>query len=241
MRRFIFLFLAAVLSASAARAGSVAYEHPALKTRLTVHTADGASLPDAVSYEGPKGFYLITDGELRSLEHGDGWSEFRYDVRALKAQGFLRQEDPYRDAKPVSFADDACVAAIEKTIGELRGKQEAPDEFAARVAALRGRAASVQGTWRSYEAEAASAPGAFIDKSALDATEGPLAEAVAAVESARRVRVAGEYRASVAAPTGADPSPKADFYWRQGRALDAAEAALSRVSAKLESERIPNY
>src|SRR6185503_1353575 len=57
------LFLAAVLAASSARAAVAVYEHPALKTRLTVFTADGASAPDAVAYEGPKGFYLIGDAE----------------------------------------------------------------------------------------------------------------------------------------------------------------------------------
>lgn len=233
------LFLAVLFSASAARAGSVVYEHPSLHVRLTVHTADGAAAPDAVSYEGPKGFYLVTNAELRALEHGDGWSDFRYDVRALTVNGFLRQEESYSDAKLVSFADDACVAALEKTIGELRGKQEAPDEFAARVVELRRRADEVRSSWRSYEAETAAFPGAVTDKAALDAAEAPLAEAVAAVETARRERVAGEYRASVAAPTAADPSPKADFYWRQSRALDAAAATLSRVSAALNYQRFP--
>ena len=235
------LFLAVLLAASAARAGIVVYDHPALKTRLTVHTVDGAASPDAISYEGPKGFYLVTEWELSSLEHGDGWTDFRYDVRGLKAEGFLREENPYGGFKPLAYADDACVAALEKTIGELRGKQEAPDEFAARVAVLRGRAAAVSATWRSYETESASAPGSFIDKAVIDAAAAPLTEAVAAVEAARGERVAGEYRASVSAPTAADPSPKADFYWRQSRALDAASATLSRVSSTLESQRIPNY
>lgn len=239
MRRF--LFLAAVLASASAQAAVSVYEHPALKTRLTVFTADGAESPDAVAYEGPKGFFLVTDAELRSLERGDGWSEFRYDVRALKADGFLRREDPYRDAKPYAYSDDACVGAVEKTLGELRGKQEAPDEFAARVAALRRRVAEVRATWRSDETESAIAPGSIMDKAALDAAETPLSEASAAVEAARERRVAGEYRAAVAAPTAADPSPKAGFYWRQGRALDAASATLSRVSETLQSERIPNY
>lgn len=235
------LFLALLLAASSARAATAAYEHPALKARLTVFTAEGASIPDAIAYEGPKGFFLVANSELGALEHGDGYSDFRYDVRALKADGFLREENPYGGFKPLAYSDDACVAAIEKTIGELRGKQEAPDEFAARVAALRRRVAEVRSSWRSSETEAAAAPGAVMDKAALDAAEAPLAEASAAVEAAREQRVAGEYRASVAVATAADPSPKAEFYWRQSRALDAAAATLSRVSATLESERVPNY
>ena len=241
--RHVLIFAAAVLAASAARAGSVVYEHPALKVRLTVHSVDGAAAPDALSYEGPKGFYLIKASELSSFEHGDGYSTFRYDVRALKADGFLSQEASYLEAKPCRFADDACVASIENTIGSLigRGKQEAPDEFAARVVALRGRAQSTQSTWRSYKIEAESGSSMILDKGALDAVAKPLADAVATVEDSRSRRLANEYLANVAAPTAADPNPKADFYWGQSRALDAASATLSRVGAMLESNRIPYY
>jgi len=236
------LILAAVL-ASAARAGNVVYEHPALKTRLTVHTVDGAAAPDAVSYEGPKGFFLVTSAELRGIERYDGWANVVYDVRALTADGFLHRENPYGDAEVCSFAQDACVAAVENTIGELlgRGKQEAPDEFAARVAGLRRRAAAARSTWRSYETEAASFSNAILDKAALDAAEAPLAEAAAAIDAARAERVTGEFRAASAAPTAGEPSPKADFYWRQGRALDDAAAKLSRADATLASARTPAY
>jgi hypothetical protein len=236
------LMLAAVL-ASAARAGNVVYEHPALKVRLTVHTVEGAAAPDAISYEGPEGFYLIKASELSSFEHGDGYSTFRYDVVELRADGFLKQEVSYVDAKPFRFADDACVAAVENTIGSLigRGKLEAPDEYVARTVTLRRRAQQARSTWRSYEIEAESGSTMILDKAALDAVAKPLADAVAAVEDSRSQRLAREYLANVAAPTAADPNPKADFYVNQSRALDTASAALSRVDGVLASARLPSY
>lgn len=241
--RHALLVTAALLAVSAARAASVVYDHPVLKVRLTVHSAQGSSVPDALSYEGPKGFFLVTNAELRALEHGDGYSDLRYDVVALTAEGLLRWEDPYYDVKTCGFADDACVAAIEKTLDELigRGKQEAPDEFAARVAALHRRVDETRATWRSLETEASAVSGTTSDEAALDAATAPLADAESAVEAARAARVTGEYRASVAAPTAADPSPKADFYWRESRALDGADAALSRADATLAAARTPAY
>lgn len=237
------LILSAVLAASAARAANVVYEHPALKVRLTVHTVEGSSAPDALSYEGPEGFYLITESELSSLERGDGYSDIRYDVRELTAAGFLSQDESYEDAKPCRYSDDACAAAIGKALGELigRGKQEAPDEFAARVVVLRRRAEQTRASWRALQAEASSGSGTILDQGALDAATAPLAKALAAVEAARAARVAGEYRAAVAAPTAADPNPKADFYCAESRSLDAASAALSRADAVLASETVPNY
>ena len=241
--RHALIFAAAVLAASAARAGNVVYEHPTLKVRLTVHTVAGAAAPDALSYDGPKGFYLIKASELSSFEHGDGYSTFRYDVRALTADGFLSQEVSYLKAKPCRFADDACVASIENTLGSLigGGKLEAPDEFAARVVVLRRRTQSTQSAWRSYKIEAESESSRILDKGALEAVAKPLADAVASVEDSRSHRLAREYLASVAAPTAADPSPKADFYWEQSLMLDEASQTLYRVSATLESNLIPYY
>ncbi|HEX4048415.1 MAG TPA: hypothetical protein VH309_11300, partial [Elusimicrobiota bacterium] len=95
-------------------------------------------------------------------------------------------------------------------------------------------------SWRALEAEASSPAGTVLDEGALDAATAPLAGALAAVESARADRVAGEYRASVAAPTAADPNPKADFYCRERRALDAASQALSRADAVIASETVSN-
>ncbi|HEX4047811.1 MAG TPA: hypothetical protein VH309_08255, partial [Elusimicrobiota bacterium] len=57
-----------LLAAASVRAGDVVYDHPALMVRLTVHTVEGAAAPDALTYEGPRGFYLIGDSELSSLE-----------------------------------------------------------------------------------------------------------------------------------------------------------------------------
>ncbi len=235
--------LAVLLLSSVVRAAEVVYEHPALKVRLTVLTVDGASAPDALAYEGPMGFYLITAGELHSFEHTDGWSGFELDVREFTASEYSRRQQPYEPASSCRYADDACVAPIEALIGELRrsGKREAPDAFAWRVAALADEAAAEQSTWRSYEAEAASASGAIADKAALDAARKPLDEAAAAVAAARAQRIGGEYRASVAAPTAADPNPRAAFYWRESRALDAAAATLAETERVLSSEPIPAY
>ena len=187
---------------------------------------------------------MIQASELSAFEYGDGYSAFRYGVRALRADGWLSQPESFLDPKVSRFDDDSCVAPIEETIAGLigrDGKQEAPDEFAARVAVLRGRARSTQSTWRAYEIEAESASGTVLDKAALDAAGQPLAEAVAAVEAARAERVTGEYRAAAAAPTSADPNPKADFYSNQSRSLDAASSALHHVDDVIASGRIPYY
>jgi hypothetical protein len=222
--RHALILTVAVLAASAARAGNVVYEHPALKVRLTVHVVDGAAAPDALSYEGPGGFYLIKASELSSLERGDGYSTTRYDVNVLDADGFLRQSESYLDAKPCAYSSDACVSSIEAALNELvsRGKQEAPDEFAARVAELRRRAARTH----------ASGTGAAATL---------LADAAAVLEAARAERVTGEARAAGVAPTSANPNPKADFYFRESRSLDAASGLLSRAEAAIRSEEIPNY
>jgi hypothetical protein len=233
--------LAVLLLASGVRAAGVVYEHPALKVRLTVLTAEGDSAPDALAYEGPKGFYLITAAELHSFEHTDGWSGFEMDVRRLTPTEYSRRRQPYEDPFSCRYADDACVAPIEEIIGELRssGKHEAPDEFALRSAQLADQAAAAAAQWRSEETEAAS--GAISDKDALDALEQPLAAAAAKVAAVRALRVGGEYRACVAVPTAVDPDPRADFYWRQGRALDAAAASLAETERVMSSERISAY
>jgi|GEM_PF-2447879 len=235
--------LAVLILSSAARAASVVYEHPALKVRLTAHASDGAAAPDALSYEGPKGFYLIRSDELRSFQHVDGWSGFVLDAREFTVDGYRRRASSVEDAVTCRFSDDACVAEIENLIAELRsgGKREAPDEFALRVAALHDQSETEQATWRSYEAESSSAEGAISDKPALDAAKKPLDAAAAAVSAARAERISGEYRASIAAPTAADPNPRADFYWRQSVALDAAAQTLADVGRTLSSEPIPTY
>ncbi|MFI5361880.1 MAG: hypothetical protein ACHQ49_07920 [Elusimicrobiota bacterium] len=237
------LFLAVLCIASAARAESVVYEHPAVKTRLTVHYATGAKAPDAVTYEGPKGFYLIMAYELATFAHGDGYSGFRYDVRSLTTGGFVSQKESFQEPKTFGFADDRCVAMIEDAIDGLKfkGKQEAPDEFANRVTLWRGRAEQIRSTWSAYEAESAMGAGMIMNKDGLDAAETPLNDAVAAIESARAERVTGEYKAAVAAPTAADPNPKADFYWRQYRALAVAADEIGRVSETLRAARMPAY
>jgi len=235
--------LAALLCPAAAGAASVVYEHPALRARLTVHTPDGASAPDALSYEGPKGFYLVTAADLRSLERYDGWINATYGVRALGAAGLSSQEDPYRPAAAYPYSDDSCVAAVEQALSALigRGKQEAPDEFAARVATLRSAALSTRSLWRSYETSAREVPGSVLDKPALDGAETPLNEALAAIEAARAERVTGEARAASAAATAAEPNPKAAFYWRQGRALDAAAGKLARAGDVVRATPLPAY
>ncbi len=235
--------LAALLLTSSARAAGVVYDHPALKMRLTAFTVDGAKNPDAVAYEGRKGFYLIKASELRTFERVDGWSGIVQDVREFTPTEYIRRDQPYVAASSCRYADDACVAVIEGLVDELRarGKREAPDDFALRTAELSEQAASEQSTWRSYEAEAVSDPDAIADKAALDAGRKPLDEAAAAVARARALRIGGECRAAAAAPTTEDPNPRAEFYWRQSLALDAAADTLTRADWMLRSQPVPAY
>ncbi len=235
--------LAVLFLASQSRAASVVYDHPALKVKLTIHTMAGAKRPDAVSYEGPKGFYLIKNGDLSSLSRYDGWTQWRYQEYALTEKGFSTNEVSYMTPVVSPYGDAAAVKMIEVALSALqgKGKQEAPDEFAVRVADLRRKSAHARGTYASLSTITNSYGGMVKDPAVVAAQDATIASGERIVAESAALRVTGEADAARAAATASNPNPKAEFYWQQSLKLDAAESAIGSAQYALDQQPIPAY
>jgi hypothetical protein len=239
----IFLLAAALLWTSQAHAANVVFDHPSAKAKLTVHTEDGAPTPAAISYEGPLGYFLVTQAELAGLAQYDGWMQTTNNVYTLQASGLQFLDQSYSTPRLYGYAADDSVPALESVIRTLqaKGQQEAPDEFAARVADLRHRAGRARMTLNSMTAMARMSPGSVQNPEVVAQQEKPIAQAEKDVAEAAALRVTGEADAARAAASPEDPNPRADFYWRESLKLDSASSALSASQYALDQQPVPAY
>jgi hypothetical protein len=242
------LFIAASLLAQASSAQapgrSVVFDVPLAKAKLTVHTKAGAASPDSVTYEGPKGHFLVSSTELGDLSRENTCSPILENVYGLSNGGLTYRTSTAEAEATLAWSAPAAVSRLETAISELRGKakkEEAPDEFAARVASLKRRADAAEGLRQSLKLANELHPGYILDTAELDSLQSRLAVAAATIAASKSERVKGEAAAAAAAPSAEDPNPKATFYWRQRLALDEAARAVAQSEDSLRLLPVPQY
>lgn len=137
--------LAALLLTSFARAAGVVYDHAALKVRPTAFTIDGQENPDALSYEGPQGFYLLRASELRARGMREAPDNFAVRTAELSEQASSEQSawrsyEAEAISDPDAISDKPALDAARKPL----------DEAAAAVA--RSRSQRIGGEYRASAA-----------------------------------------------------------------------------------------
>lgn len=227
------LFLLALSLGAAPAAADSVYRHP--QAKLTSHHAE-AEPTSCVSYEGPRGHYLITSDDL----YGLGWDlsdmQTRYNI--LRWDGDALSHQPHNRAPATRHAlnDASSVAAIEGVLEQLiakKGKKKAPDELRARITKSLARAARAESRRKAFAAAESLAPGSQKDPALIAGLKDRVAAVAAETQRVEDARVQVEPELDGLLAPG-NPNPKASFYAGMGANLALREAELARIEASLD-------
>lgn len=192
--------------------------------------------PYALTYQGPKGHYLVTADDLYSLGWDEEERQLRHNVWRFDGAALSHQIDHRAGASKVRFADAGIIAMAESAIDELvrkKGKKQAPAELADKIKALRDRAARLETRRKALETAEAVAPGYIKDPAALAALKDDIEAAAVEAKRIEEVRIEAEPNLDKLIDPQ-NPNPKASFYAGLGSTISEENRLLDRVQANLD-------
>lgn len=227
--------LLAVLLAAPAAADTRTTVNRHGNAKISAHTLGRFHNPYALSYEGPKGHYLVTAEDLYGLGYDDENTQTRYNVWGFSGAALTHKVDHRAGESKVRFDNAGIVAMAETAIDELvkKGKKPAPAEFADKIKAIETRAARLETRRKALEAAEALVPGTIKDPAALAKLKDDISSAADEAKRIEEVRVEVEPKLDQLIDPN-NPNPKASFYAGLGHTLAEENRVLDRVQNNLD-------